>query len=86
MILDTKTGYHISQKPDQILRYKSHSMKLLILTLKGPMRLEKVEGQEVQVVGFSDFIKLSKELIGVEIQPEENQELTKVLKRNPFWS
>jgi hypothetical protein len=50
------------------------------------MRLEEVNGQEVQVVGFSDFIKLSKELIGVKLQPEENQELTKVLKRNPFWS
>ncbi|XDZ69134.1 hypothetical protein AB8878_04360 [Alphaproteobacteria bacterium LSUCC0226] len=86
IIIDTKTGYHVSQKPDQILRYKSHVGRLLILTLKGPMRIEKVEDQELEIVGFGDFVKLSKELIGVEILPKENQELTKILKRSPFWS
>ena len=85
-IIDTKTGYHASQKPEQLKRYKEHSERVIILVLNGSSRNEFIDGQEIEVWSFKDFIKASATLIGVSIPDVENGELSKTLKRNPYWS
>ena len=86
MIIDTKTGYHISQKPEQLLRYKEHSLKIIVLTIRGQKRTEYIDDKAIEVIGFSDFIKESKKVLGIQLDKKENGELTKILKRNPFWT
>ena len=85
LIIDTKTGYHASQKPEQLKRYKDHSDEVIVLVLKGKSRLEKIENFDVKVLNFHDFISSSHKILGIEIPSFEEQELTKALKRNPFW-
>lgn len=84
-IIDTKTGYHASQKPEQLKRYKEHSERVIILVLNGISRTELIEGEEIEVLSFKDFVKASNIFIGVDIPETENNELSKTLKRNPFW-
>lgn len=85
-IIDTKTGYHASQKPEQLKRYKEHSERVIILVLNGSSRNEYIDGEEIEVLSFQDFIRASKTLLGVSIPDAENVELSKTLKRNPYWS
>jgi len=84
-IIDTKTGYHASQKPEQLLRYKQHSQRVIILVLNGSSRNEFIDGEEIEVLSFKDFIRSSEKLVGFSIPDVENSELSKTLKRNPYW-
>ena len=80
-------GLHArGQKPDQLKRYKEHSERVIILVLNGSSRNEFIDGEEIEVLSFKDFIRASKELVGVSIPDVENSELSKTLKRNPYWS
>ena len=85
LIIDTKTGYHASQKPEQLKRYKDHSDEVIVLVLNGKSRLEKIENIDVKVLNFHDFISKSWEILGIKIPSFEEQELSKALKRNPYW-
>lgn len=88
-IIDTKTGYHASQKPDQILRYLDHQKSVVILTLNDKYHKQKVEGVEIEVVGFSDFLNFSEEFLGIKLEDSKKYEYKKKLSneinRDPFW-
>ena len=85
-IIDTKTGYHASQKPDQMLRYKDHSDRVVILTLKDKYHKVIVENLEIEVIGFAEFLQHSKDFLGIELDANDyNKRLSTVLKRKPFW-
>lgn len=85
LIIDTKTGYHASQKPDQLSRYHTHSGRVIVLVLKGRSRVEIINKKSIEVINFKDFIKSSKKILNIQLEFSEEQELTKILKRNPFW-
>ena len=48
--------------------------------------MEVVEGVEVEVINFADFVKCSHELIGVQLPDEANQRLSETLRQEPFWT
>jgi len=85
LIIDTKTGYHASQKPEQLSRYFDHSGQVIVLVLKGKSRVEKINKKPIEVINFKDFIDNSKKILNINLELSEEQELTKTLKRNPFW-
>jgi len=85
MIIDTKTGYHGSQKPEQLVRYHDHISNVVILTLKDKKREETIEGRKILVIGFDEFVKDSKNIVGIEIPNSVKTELGIVLKQHPFW-
>lgn len=85
LIIDTKTGYHASQKPEQIIRYFDHIPNVLILTLNDSDHFENINGHPIRVMGFSAFVEISEELVGVQFREELNSELTAVLRQHPFW-
>lgn len=85
LIIDTKTGYHASQKPEQIIRYFDHVPNVLILTLNDADHLKDINGRQIRVMGFDDFIKKSNDLIGIKLPNEIRAELTAVLRQHPFW-
>ena len=85
-IIDTKAGYHASQKPDQLKRYFDHKKKVYVLVLKGKSRKEYIDNAIIEVINYHDFVKQSEEIIGLKIDPSTESELTQVLKQNPFWS
>lgn len=85
-IIDTKTGYHASQKPEQLLRYFDHAQKVLILTLNDKEHTVTLDGRLIDVMGFNTFIAKSRELIGVKLEDELNAQLTSILKQHPFWN
>ena len=84
-IIDTKTGFSANRQPDQLKRYLSHTDRLIILTLKGKSEIEKIGTNKIEKINFKDFIRTSKELLGVRINKNEEANLTLVLKRKPFW-
>ena len=85
-IIDTKTGWAASQKPEQLKRYYEHSGRVILLLLRDKSRVEVVEGVEVEVINFADFVKCSHELIGVQLPDEANQRLSETLRQEPFWT
>ena len=85
LIIDTKTGYHASQKPEQLIRYFDHVPNVLILTLNDSDHFEDIDGRPIRVMGFSTFVEKSGGLVGVQLKEELNSELTAVLKQHPFW-
>ena len=85
VIIDTKTGYHASQKPEQILRYFDHKPNVIILTLNDKERIENIEGRPITVMGFDSFIQQSRQIIGVDLEAKLSEELSEVLKQHPFW-
>lgn len=84
-IIDTKTGFNASRQPDQLKRYLSHTDRLIILTLKGKSGVERIGKRKIEKINFKDFIKCSKELLGVKLDSAEEQNLSLALKRKPFW-
>ena len=84
-IIDTKTGFNASRQPDQLKRYLSHTDRLIILTLKGKSGVERIGKRKIEKINFKDFIKCSKELLGVKLDSTEEQNLSLALKRKPFW-
>ena len=85
LIIDTKTGYHASQKPEQLVRYFDHIPNVLILTLNDSDHFEDINGRPIRVMGFSTFIEKSEELVGVQLSEDLTSELTAVLRQHPFW-
>jgi hypothetical protein len=85
LIIDTKTGYHVSQKPEQIMRYLDHNSNIVILTLNDKFHKIKIGNDKITVVGFSDFIPLSNNLLGTQVNASETEELTKALRRQVIW-
>jgi len=85
LIIDTKTGYHISSKQDQIERYFAHSGRIIILVLNGKTRVDKIKEIPVEIINFKDFLSNSSKILGVQFDKSESQELTATLKRSPFW-
>lgn len=86
LIIDTKTGYHVSRNQDQIKRYFHHSGRVIILTLNGKTKTEKIKGNiPVEVMNFRDFLINSKKILGINFDLAEMQALSATLKRSPFW-
>ena len=85
LIIDTKTGYHASQKPEQLLRYFDHIPNVLILTLNDSEHTVMLEGCPIRVMGFSTFLEKSEALIGVKLDVGLTSELSEILKQHPFW-
>ena len=85
LIIDTKTGFHISSKQDQIKRYFSHSGRIIILVLNGKTRVERIKDLPVEIINFEDFLTNSSEILGVQFEKSEAQALSATLKRSPFW-
>lgn len=85
LIIDTKTGYHASQKPEQLIRYYDHVPNVIILTLNDADRIENIDGRPIRVIGFNDFVGKSEELIGCALSNELKAELSAVLRQHPFW-
>jgi hypothetical protein len=86
LIIDTKTGYHASQKPDQLLRYFDHVPNVLILTLNDSEHTVMLKGRPIRVIGFSTFLEKSEALIGVKLDVGLKSELSEILKQHPFWA
>jgi hypothetical protein len=55
------------------------------LTLKGKAGVEKIGKRKIEKINFKDFIKSSRELLGVKLDKSEEQNLSSALKRQPFW-
>ena len=85
MIIDTKTGYHASQKPEQLVRYHDHISNVIVLTLKDKKRVESIDGRKILVIGFEEFIKDSRSILGIKIPNSAKTDLNIVLKQHPFW-
>ena len=85
-IIDTKTGYAAKRQENQLERYTNHSSLVYIVTLRGAMKEEKTKYGKVIFISFKDFIDNSGNILKVQINPNEEQNLTKALKTVPFWS
>ena len=83
-IIDTKTGYAAKRQEQQLERYLGHRSVIWVVTLRGAFKQEIKEGGVVNFINFSEFIEKSKGILGVQLDPSENQRLTQTL-RNAEW-
>jgi len=85
LIIDTKISYHASTKKEQMERYFDHSGRVVVLVLNGKSRKEAINKIGIEVITFNDFLSTSMSIIGVKLSTALGSELTKALKRTPFW-
>ncbi|MDC0276967.1 hypothetical protein OAK90_00760 [bacterium] len=83
-IIDTKTGFHAGAR-QQLNRYLEHAGSLTILTLNQKKEIKEIEKGKVAILSFSDFLKESKELIGVKIPLSYSKKLTTRLNAVPAY-
>ena len=85
LIIDTKVGGALAKK-EQLERYLDHSSNVLIVSINDKPKSVKLENGTIKIVGFSDFIEQSKEILGVSLRSSLNEELSEVLKTASIFS
>ena len=67
----------------ELLRKKSNSNAI---SINDKPKSVKLENGTIKIVGFSDFIEQSKEILGVSLRSSLNEELSEVLKAASIFS
>ena len=83
-IIETRLGFHKHEPQDHIEKLKHHTGVIILVTTGGEK--EMVSGETAVVrIPFSQFVKESKALLGMQIRHTEIERLSNKLKRKAFW-
>ncbi|MEE2765829.1 MAG: hypothetical protein VX600_04990 [Candidatus Neomarinimicrobiota bacterium] len=83
-IIETRLGFHKNEPQDHIEKLKNHTGMIILLAPDGDK--ERISGETVVLrISFSQFVKESKSLLGVQIRHSEMERLSNKLKRKSFW-